>query len=191
MAWPDNEANKRPGHAARIAVIGFGMRGRCVAQALLRRGFDVAAFDRQFAYCHSRPARAVHRLPVREHASIAGAVAHAALVIVATSSTSAVEIARSAADHVEVGCFYLDASGCSARDATLVTRALGDSVRLNVAGRDTLIERSRAIASDMTISEIVRHLTAGSVAPVYTGAQILPFTSVARASQRLLSVQAA
>ncbi len=191
MAWPDNEATEPPERAVRIAVIGFGMRGRCIAQALLRGGFDVSAFDRQFAYCHSRPARAVHRLAVREHASIAGAVAHVALVIVAASSNSAVEIARSAADHVEIGCSYLDASGCNPRDAAMVTRALGDNVRITMADRGALLDRSRTMASDMTVNQIVGHLTSGPGAPVYASAQILPFAPVARASQRPLNVRAA
>ncbi|MBN8814344.1 MAG: hypothetical protein J0J06_02730 [Sphingomonas sp.] len=131
---------------------------------------------------------------VQEHASIGGAVANSALVIVAAARDAAVEIARSAADHVEPDSWYLDMSGCASRDAAAVDRALGDLVRLSLHDRNLLVDRARTIPFGLTLEEVARHLVAGSatsVVPAYAGAQVLPFALAARAARRLPSVRAA
>jgi 3-hydroxyisobutyrate dehydrogenase-like beta-hydroxyacid dehydrogenase len=126
MAWLESMGGYPPGEGARprVAIIGFGRRGRSLARALLGRGFRVAVFDIAFHRPDSQPARFLRRIPVIEHASIAGVVADCALVVVATPAEAAVEVARSAADHLEPGARYIDASGAVGAARGKIRRAL-------------------------------------------------------------------
>lgn len=99
----------------RVAIIGFGTRGQRTAHRLLCRGHQVAVFDSAFAYVDSWPAIALRRLPVRQHASVAGVVADCDIVIVTVPACAAIDVAREAADHLEAGATYLDATGCDAQ----------------------------------------------------------------------------
>ncbi|MFM2272043.1 MAG: binding domain of 6-phosphogluconate dehydrogenase [Pseudomonadota bacterium] len=126
MAWLESmgDCSPREGARPRVAIIGFGRRGRSLARSLLGRGFRVAAFDSAFQRPHSQPAQFLRRIPVIEHASIPGVVADCSLVVVATPAGAAVEVARAACDHLEPGVRYIDATGAAGPAVGKVSRAL-------------------------------------------------------------------
>jgi hypothetical protein len=171
MAWLDCDGCGMPDfdRKPRIAIIGFGTRGRRLARALLHRGIDVAVFDIAFRDPASPASRALRRIAVREHASIAGAVADCRRVYVTAPREAAVEIARSAAPHHDPDAQYLDLTGASDHPARKVAQAL--------AGVEvTRLDRARAVAmSNWRQPERID-------APA---ARILPFAPALRAGLRL------
>lgn len=97
--------------AVRIALLGFGRLGHALAARIDRAAARVAVFDSAFARCGSAPALALRGSGVEQFASARGAAAEARLVIAAVPASAAVEAARSAAQGIEPGAFFLDLSG--------------------------------------------------------------------------------
>lgn len=129
MVWLESMGGCSPGEGVRprVAIIGFGRRGRSLARTLLGRGFRVAVYDIAFRRPDSVPARFLRKLPVIEHASIPGVVADCILIAVTTPAEAALEVARAAAEHLEPGARYIDATGAVGAVRHKVTRALAGS----------------------------------------------------------------
>ena len=113
-----------PRRQRRVAVIGFGTRGQRAARRLVSRSHEVAVFDSAFAYFDSPPANALRHMRVSQHASVAGVVADRDLVIVTVPAAAAIDVALTAADNLEPGAVYLDATGCSSVVARRVARMM-------------------------------------------------------------------
>ncbi|MFC3068860.1 NAD(P)-dependent oxidoreductase [Phenylobacterium soli] len=96
----------------RIALIGFGEVGQILAQDLAGKA-DLSAWDILFADPASRPAAAARAAGLVLPASAADAVRGAWLVISAVTAENDLQAARSAAEGIAPGAFYLDLNSCS------------------------------------------------------------------------------
>ncbi len=93
----------------RIALIGLGEAGQMLARELSASGtLQITAFDIAFADAASAPSTAVRALGIEAASSAAEAVAAAQLVISAVTASSALEAARSVAEHLPEGAVFLD-----------------------------------------------------------------------------------
>lgn len=100
----------------RIAFIGFGEAGPCLAEGLIQAGATVtAAYDTLLIQGEAgEPVRTkAEKLGVRAVPSAKEAVAHAEVIISAVTSDQTVVAARDTAPHLAPGQFYLDINSAS------------------------------------------------------------------------------
>ncbi len=98
----------------RVCLIGFGEVGQILAQDLAARGVaDVWAYDTAFARPDSGPSQALASHAVRAGASAADAVRGAQLIFCAVTAAADRDAARSAAEGISPGAFYLDLNSAS------------------------------------------------------------------------------
>ncbi len=103
------------GHAARIAIIGFGEVGQILAADLGRHaGVTSSAWDRQFPDAGSAPRRGLReQAAVRGAGSLREALEGAQLIISAVTAGECVAVAREAAPSLPAGAFFLDLNSVS------------------------------------------------------------------------------
>jgi 3-hydroxyisobutyrate dehydrogenase len=93
----------------RIALIGLGEAGQMLARELSASGtLQIVAFDIAFADAESPPSTAARTLGIKAAPSAVEAVAEAQLVISAVTASSALDAARSVAEHLPQGAVFLD-----------------------------------------------------------------------------------
>jgi 3-hydroxyisobutyrate dehydrogenase-like beta-hydroxyacid dehydrogenase len=93
----------------RIALIGLGEAGQMLARELSASGtLQIVAFDIAFADAASPPSTAARTLGIKAAPSAVEAVAEAQLVISAVTASSALDAARSVAEHLPQGAVFLD-----------------------------------------------------------------------------------
>jgi 3-hydroxyisobutyrate dehydrogenase-like beta-hydroxyacid dehydrogenase len=111
----------------KIALIGYGEVGKILAEDLHTRGATVTAFDLKL--------RSEAGEPMREHAlmhgvtlaeSHAAAVRDAGLVISAVTASQAVPVAKSAAEGLAAGTFFLDLNSTSPGAKVRAAGIVGD-----------------------------------------------------------------
>jgi 3-hydroxyisobutyrate dehydrogenase-like beta-hydroxyacid dehydrogenase len=99
----------------RIAIVGFGEAGGIIGKDLASRGLNISTFDILF---HSKEAREAMLAKAREskvHAaeSLSDCVSDAQLVISAVTASSALSVAREAAQVLHAGQVFLDINSVS------------------------------------------------------------------------------
>jgi 3-hydroxyisobutyrate dehydrogenase-like beta-hydroxyacid dehydrogenase len=98
----------------RVCLIGFGEVGQILAADLAKAGVgDIAAFDVKFADPESALSRAAKAAPVRVAKSAIEAAAGAEAIFCAVTAAADVDAARSVAEGIGKGCFYLDLNSVS------------------------------------------------------------------------------
>jgi 3-hydroxyisobutyrate dehydrogenase-like beta-hydroxyacid dehydrogenase len=100
--------------AARVCLIGFGEVGQVLADDLAGAGAaDIVAWDVLFADRMSIPSQALSRSTVRAAADAPSSVRDAQLVISAVTAAQGSNAARSVANGLQPGAFYLDLNSVS------------------------------------------------------------------------------
>lgn len=108
---------------SRIALIGFGEVGQILAEDLAGKA-ELAAWDTAFPDPESIPSRALPRFKLREAESAADAVRGAPLIISAVTAARDLDAARSAAEGLAPGAFFLDLNSCSPGQKTASADAI-------------------------------------------------------------------
>jgi len=98
---------------SKIALIGFGEVGTTLAEDLLREGAAVAVYDILFADPESGPSKTAAKMQVRMARNAPSAAGEAELVISAVTAAADVKAAKSVADAMAPGAFYLDLNSAS------------------------------------------------------------------------------